>query len=178
MFLYIPRTHEQGQICICGFMSKICLLKIFLAFWNPTSAAKTTDNNHFRVPIHFTTNRFTLEKFPPPPPLLHPTIQCPVRKKIHGGSKRESMVGVKWRNVWNGTSGWWREVTWNQKFNNFSALAKCLSDCNLKRANDNFESGRSQFQIYVFKFKCLTSSSSNEWGSFPLSFLIWGGYDS
>jgi len=30
--------------------------------------------NYFRVPIHFALNRFTFEKFPPPPPLLHPII--------------------------------------------------------------------------------------------------------
>jgi len=32
MFLHIPRAHEQGQICICGFMSKICLWEKFLRF--------------------------------------------------------------------------------------------------------------------------------------------------
>mgnify|MGYP000660379033 CR=1 FL=1 len=32
------------------------------------------ENNRFCVPMHFKTNRFTFEKFPPPPPLLHPNI--------------------------------------------------------------------------------------------------------
>jgi hypothetical protein len=32
------------------------------------------ENNRFRLPTHFQTNRFTLDKFPPPPPLLHPNI--------------------------------------------------------------------------------------------------------
>ena len=31
------------------------------------------ENKRFRVPIHFQANRFTFEKIPPPPPLLHPT---------------------------------------------------------------------------------------------------------
>jgi len=31
------------------------------------------ENNRFRVPIHFATDRFDFEKFPPPSPLLHPT---------------------------------------------------------------------------------------------------------
>ena len=31
-------------------------------------------NNSIRVPIHFSTNRFTSEKFPPPPRLLHTHI--------------------------------------------------------------------------------------------------------
>ena len=30
------------------------------------------ENNRFRVPINFATDRFTFEKFLPPPPLLHP----------------------------------------------------------------------------------------------------------
>jgi len=30
--------------------------------------------NRFRVPTIFATNRFTFEKFPPPLPLLHPTL--------------------------------------------------------------------------------------------------------
>jgi len=32
MFLHIPRAHEQGQMCIYGFMSKICLGKKILRF--------------------------------------------------------------------------------------------------------------------------------------------------
>ena len=40
IFLYIPRAHEQGQICIYGFMGKICI-------------GKKTEINRFRVPIHF-----------------------------------------------------------------------------------------------------------------------------
>jgi len=31
------------------------------------------EKNGFSVTLHFRTNRFTFEKFPPPPPLLHPT---------------------------------------------------------------------------------------------------------
>ena len=52
-------------------MSKICLGK---NFWVSKIApeVKKTENNRFRVPIHFATNRFTFEKIPPTPPLLHP----------------------------------------------------------------------------------------------------------
>ena len=32
MFLHVPRAHEQGQICICGFVSKICTGKKLLRF--------------------------------------------------------------------------------------------------------------------------------------------------
>ena len=40
-------------------------LKIHLCFKYP-------QNKRFRVHIHLATNRFTFEKFLPPPPLLHP----------------------------------------------------------------------------------------------------------
>jgi len=46
-------------------MSKICLGK---KFW----VVKKPENNCFRVPIQFATNRFTFEKNAPLPPLLHP----------------------------------------------------------------------------------------------------------
>jgi len=39
---------------------------------------KKTENNCFRVPIHFATNRFTLKKSPPPPELLHPKTKFSV----------------------------------------------------------------------------------------------------
>jgi len=73
IFLHIPRAHEQGQICICGFMGKMCSGKKILRLKNPTSAAKKTENNRFRVPIHFATNRFTFKTILPPLQLLHPT---------------------------------------------------------------------------------------------------------
>jgi len=71
IFLDISIDHEQGQICISGLMGKISL-----AFQNLTRIGKkleTPKNNRFCVPIGFRTNRFTFEKFPPPPPLLHPS---------------------------------------------------------------------------------------------------------
>ena len=43
-----------------------------LAFLKSHPWVKKPENNRFRVPIHSETNRFTLEKFPPPLPLLHP----------------------------------------------------------------------------------------------------------
>jgi len=42
------------------------------AFLKARSRSKKSDNNRFRVPIHFATNRFTSEKFSPPPPLFYP----------------------------------------------------------------------------------------------------------
>jgi len=57
-------------------MGNICLWEKFQRFQNPTSVAKKTENNRFRVPFHFATNRSTFDKFPPPPPLLHPTHTC------------------------------------------------------------------------------------------------------
>ena len=32
IFLHIRRAHEQGQICICGFMDKICQGEKFMRF--------------------------------------------------------------------------------------------------------------------------------------------------
>jgi len=49
--LHTPRAHEQGQVCIYGFMGKICLGKKVLRFLNPTSNAKKTENNCFCVPM-------------------------------------------------------------------------------------------------------------------------------
>jgi len=71
MFLHIPSAHEQGQICICGFMSKL-FLKQVPAFLKSHLCRKKPENNCFRVAIHFANNRFAFETFPPPPPLLHP----------------------------------------------------------------------------------------------------------
>ena len=73
MFLPIPRAHKHGQICIYGFMGKICPEKKLLHFYNPTCTHQKSKYKRLCVPIHFVTNRFTFEKFPPPPPLLHPT---------------------------------------------------------------------------------------------------------
>jgi len=42
------------------------------AFLKSTRAAKTPENNHFRVPT-LANNRFAFEKFLPPPSLLYPT---------------------------------------------------------------------------------------------------------
>jgi len=48
MFLHIPRAHEQGQIGIYGFMSKICLESRLLRFYNHTRVVKKPKNNRFR----------------------------------------------------------------------------------------------------------------------------------
>jgi len=58
LFLHILRAHAQGQICIYGFVGKIYLGKKFLRFLNFNNGDKKTENNRFRVPIHFATNRF------------------------------------------------------------------------------------------------------------------------
>ena len=54
------------------------------AFQTFHPCGKKPENNRSRVPIHFATNRFTCEKFPSPPPLLHPTgtieYQFPYKK--------------------------------------------------------------------------------------------------
>jgi len=47
-----------------------------LVFLKSHPCGQKLENNRFRVPIHFATNRFTFEKFPSPPPLLHPTFHC------------------------------------------------------------------------------------------------------
>ena len=47
------------------------VLALFL-FLLPPCTGKNPNHNCFRVPIHFAANRFTFERFPPPPPLLHP----------------------------------------------------------------------------------------------------------
>jgi len=74
MFLHIPRVCEHGHICIYGFMGKICPAKKLLRFWNPTCTHKKPNYNRFCVPMHFATDCFTVEKFPPPDPLLHSPI--------------------------------------------------------------------------------------------------------
>jgi len=81
MFLHISRAYEQGQICIYGFVSKICLGKKFLNFWlgNHARAVEKPKNNSFRVPIRVATNCFAFEKFPPPLPLLHPSMSLKAR---------------------------------------------------------------------------------------------------
>ena len=73
IFLHIPTPHEQGQICIGGFMGKMCFGKISCVLKIPAVPQKKTENNRFRVPIHFATNRFFFETILPPPQLLHPT---------------------------------------------------------------------------------------------------------
>jgi len=45
-----------------------------LAFLKSHPCTKKPENNRFRVPIHFATNRFTFEKISPLHPLLHPNI--------------------------------------------------------------------------------------------------------
>jgi len=54
-----------------------------LVFLKSHRAVKKPENNSFRVPIDFATNRLTFEKFPPRPPLLHP-IRC-TRQHSHTG---------------------------------------------------------------------------------------------
>ena len=66
MFLHIPRALDQEQICIHRFIRKIWLGKKFFR-----CTGQKPNYNSFRVPIHFAADRFTFEKFPPPPPLLH-----------------------------------------------------------------------------------------------------------
>ena len=58
------------------FYGSICLWIFFCVSKIPRVMRKTTEtpgNNRFRFPIHFGTNRLTFEKFPPLPPLLHPS---------------------------------------------------------------------------------------------------------
>ena len=49
------------------------------AFLTAHTGSQNFENNRLCVPIHFKTNCFIFEKFPPPPPLLHPAV-C-VKKK-------------------------------------------------------------------------------------------------
>jgi len=64
----------RGKYAYMGLWVQFALEKKVQRFWNPTSGAKNTEINRFRVSIHFATDRFTFEKFPPPPPLLHPSV--------------------------------------------------------------------------------------------------------
>jgi len=65
---------NRGKYAYVGLWVRCALGKKILRLKNPTSAAKKTENNRFRVPIHFATNRFTFGENPPPPPLLHPKL--------------------------------------------------------------------------------------------------------
>jgi len=105
MFLHNLRAYEQGQICIYGFMSEMCPGKKFWRFYNHTSAVKKLDHNRFSVLIHFATNRFTFEKIPPPPPLIH-SSGCQTggagsfprtTREVFGGTKIQ-VFGVKYLN--------------------------------------------------------------------------------
>jgi len=71
-FLHILRAHEEGQVCIHTWIYwQNMRWEKFPAFLKSHQWCPKTENNHFRVPTHFANNRFTFEKFPPPPPLLH-----------------------------------------------------------------------------------------------------------
>ena len=62
------------------------------SFLKSHSGAKKTENNRFRVPIHSSITCFTLEKFAPPPPLLHPNSQSQGQKDSHTTHKSLSFV--------------------------------------------------------------------------------------
>jgi len=64
---------NRGKYAYVGLWVRCALGKKILRLKNPTSAAKKTENNRFRVPIHFATNRFTFKTILPPLQLLHPT---------------------------------------------------------------------------------------------------------
>jgi len=71
-------------------MSKICLGKSFFLS-KVTPVAKEPENNRFRVPIHFSTNLFTLEMIPPPPPLLHPNEVLVLKQDLSQAEPRKMM---------------------------------------------------------------------------------------
>jgi len=64
MVLHIPSAHEQGQICIYAFLSKMYLGKKFLRFYNYTRVTKKSGINRFYFHIDFATNCFTVKKNP------------------------------------------------------------------------------------------------------------------
>jgi len=53
------------------------VLWVKYALGKSSCGSKIAENNRFCVPIHFESNRFSFEKFPPQPPLLQPTIPWP-----------------------------------------------------------------------------------------------------
>jgi len=57
------------KVQFLGTIKKPDLASLFLRYKTQSG------RNPPQIPlhIHFATNRFTFEKFPPPPPLLHPT---------------------------------------------------------------------------------------------------------
>jgi len=67
------KFQERKYACLGLWLKYACIQKKFLRFQNITYAAKKLENNRFRVPFHFATKCFLLEKFPPPSSLLHPT---------------------------------------------------------------------------------------------------------
>jgi len=67
---------DRGKYTYLGSSVKYALGKSFYIS-KITTPAKKLENNRFRVPSHFATICFTFEKFPPPPPLLHPNVSMP-----------------------------------------------------------------------------------------------------
>jgi len=69
IFLHILIAHEHGQLYVFSCMGETCPGWKFLRFKYPTHSGRFFvfppefhRNNRFRVPIHFSTNRFTYEK--------------------------------------------------------------------------------------------------------------------
>jgi len=57
-----------------AFGKSSCVSKVPAFLLKSHLCSKKLDKNRSRIRIHFATNRFTFEKFQPPPPLLHPNI--------------------------------------------------------------------------------------------------------
>ena len=71
-FYMFQEPINRVKYAYVGLCVKYASGKKSLSFQNSTGATKKKNINRFRVPIHFATNHFTFEIFPPPPPFLHP----------------------------------------------------------------------------------------------------------
>ena len=74
---------NMGKYAYMGIGSNMPWEKV-PAFLRSHPCATKPENNRLCVPLHLATNRFTFEKFLPPPPLLHPVIIIRTKERLLG----------------------------------------------------------------------------------------------
>ena len=99
--LFLSNSCTPSTLCKEAFVYFVCPTEIpqppfAWKYYHP--CGKQPENNRSPVPNHFATNRFNFEKFPSPPPLLHPTgtieYQFPYKKtqKIQKNPREQPVI--------------------------------------------------------------------------------------